>query len=656
MARKKGKEKKKSRNKILLIFISAVILAAIAGYIAQIAVQLPDVSIIGYGAPFENTEIYSADGEILASIHKDENRSIVPLSEISPYLQKAVIASEDERFFSHHGIDFRGITRAFVTNILTGHISEGGSTITQQLARTLFLNLNKTVTRKIAEIILALQIERKYTKEEIFELYLNHTYWGHNAYGAESASNILFGKHAADLTLGEAAMMAGIIKAPEFYSPYKSLKFAKTKQRMVLGKMVSQSYISQSQEYAALKEPIVLKMKRLNKYKYAAPYFTTYVLAQLIEQFGFDRVYKGGLRVYTTLDMKDQKNAEDTVELFKKNESKKYNFSEIALLSIDTRTGEIKAMVGGFDFDKSEFNRATQAKRPTGSSFKPFVYAAAIEKGLSPTHIIIDGPTSFDVPVTKWTPKGKWEPKNFDKKYRGPVTMRYALENSLNIPSVKLLQEVGIDNAIAMAKKAGIKGELVNGLSLALGTSDLTLLDMTSAFGTFANLGIHAKPYSISKILGRNGELIFKNEPRLNRTIDENVAETTVDIMRGVLTKGTGYKGRINRPAAAKTGTTQDYKDAWFIGFVPQLVTGVWVGNDNNTPMRGIAEVAVCPRIWKTYMEKTLAGIEVLDFPRPKVMIEESTFESNSVINQPKSNPPKKEPAQKTEEFDIDVQ
>jgi penicillin-binding protein 1A len=557
----------------------------------------------------------------LARLHQEENRQVVPLSKIAPALQSAVVATEDPNFYSHHGLDFSGIFRATVKNLAYGRVVEGGSTITQQLARNLFLNRRKSMLRKLAEAILALQIERRYTKEEILELYLNQVYFGHNAYGIESAANLYFGKSAADLTLAESAMMAGIIRGPELYSPYRNFKGAKLRQIYVLNKMLEFGLVNERDAKLAAIANLEFSPKNLRRYGEVAPYFISYVLQQLIDQYGEDMVYHGGLRVYTTLDTRMQSAAENVITKFVSQEGSKYNFSQAALVSIDPRTGDIKAMVGGADFYQSKFNRVTQAKRQPGSSFKPFVYTAAMEQGISPGTILMDTPTTFQVYPNQWNPHGTWQPKNFDKHFYGAVTVRQALERSLNIPAIKLLERVGISSAIDVAQRMGISSHLEPGLALSLGVSEVTLLELTSAYTPFANSGIRVEPTALLKIDNRDGVTVYKHTPEEKRAIDANIAAVMVDLMKGVIARGTGVRANIGRPAAAKTGTTENFRDAWFIGFVPQLVTGVWVGNDDNTSMKGVAEVAVCPRIWKEFNLQALAGEPALDFPKPEGLV-----------------------------------
>jgi len=630
-------KKKKSNIERIIALVLLIILAAAAGIALQVITQLPSIELLNTYIPSESTLIYSADGKILARLHREENRQVVPLSKISVYLQKAVIATEDPHFYDHHGLDFGSILRASIKNFAYGRIVEGGSTITQQLARNLFLNKRKTIVRKVAEAILSLQIERRYTKEEILELYLNQVYLGHNAYGIESAANLYFGKQASELDLAQSAMIAGLIRGPELYSPYRNFRGSKLRQIYVINKMLDQNLASERDAKLAAIESLNFSPKNLKRFGEIAPYFISYILQDLTDKYGEEMVYHGGLRVHTTLDASMQLAAEEIITRFISEEGKKYNFSQVGLVSIDPRTGYIKALVGGVDFLESKFNRVTQAKRQPGSSFKPFIYTAAIEQGISPGMILEDTPTTFQVWPNRWNPDGTWQPKNFDGKFRGPVTMRYALEKSLNIPSIKLLERVGIQNAIDVAQKMGIKSRLEPGLSLALGASEVSILEMTSAFGVFANSGIRVEPTAISKIENRDGVTLYKHSIQEKKVLDENVDAIIVDIMKGVLTRGTGVRGQIDRPAAAKTGTTQDFKDAWFIGFVPQLVTGIWTGNDDNSSMQGVAEVAVCPRIWKAYNQTVLGGQPVLDFPKPEyryqpgeeMPVEEMSDESN---------------------------
>ncbi|MDD4178711.1 MAG: PBP1A family penicillin-binding protein [Candidatus Margulisbacteria bacterium] len=616
-----AKKKRADRTKLYLAG-ALIILAAAAGFALQAIYSLPNIDSLNTYVPSESTILYAADGKIIARFHQEENRQVVPLSKISVFFQNAVIATEDPNFYGHHGLDFSGIIRASIKNFSYGRIVEGGSTITQQLAKNLFLNKRKSFVRKFSEALIALQIERRYTKEEILELYLNQVYLGHNAYGIESAANLYFGKRAAELDLAESAMIAGLIRGPELYSPYRNYKGAKIRQLYVLNKMYEKGLVQEREAKLAAIEELDFSPKNLKALGEMAAYFISYVLQDLTNKYGEEMVYHGGLKVYTTLDQDKQAIAENVINQFVSAEGSKYNFSQASLVSLDPRTGYIKALVGGANFYESKFNRVTQAQRPPGSSFKPFVYTAAIEQGIYPGTVLNDVPTTFQVWPNRWNPFGTWKPMNFDNKFRGRVTMRYALEKSLNLPSIKLLERVGVQNAIGVAQRMGIKSRLEPGLALALGASEVNLLEMTSAFGVFADNGIRVEPTAITKIENRDGVTLYKHEIQERRALDENVAAIMVDMMRGVLTRGTGVRGQIGRPAAAKTGTSQEFKDAWFIGFVPQLVTGVWVGNDDNTPMRGVAEVATCPRIWRAYNLAALAGQPALDFPQPEGLAE----------------------------------
>ncbi|MBN3033252.1 MAG: PBP1A family penicillin-binding protein [Candidatus Saganbacteria bacterium] len=614
--------KKKSKVEKIALVSALVVLAAFAGLALRILTQLPDVEALNSYLPSESTILYSADGKVLARFHQEENRRVVPLSRISLYFQKAVIATEDPHFHEHHGLDFGGILRAGIKNFAYGRIVEGGSTITQQLARNLFLNKKKTLGRKLAEALIALQIERRYTKEEILEFYFNQVYLGHNAYGIESAANLYFGKTAADLDAAESAMIAGLIRGPELYSPYRNFKGAKLRQIFVINKMLEQGLITEDEAKQAAVESMDYSPANLKQLGEIAPYFISYVLQLLTDKYGEEMVYHGGLKVYTTLDSKLQTAAENVVTRFVSAEGDQYHFSQAALVSLDPRTGYIRALVGGANYFESKFNRVVQAQRQPGSSFKPFIYAAAIEQGLSPGTILPDVPTAFQVWPSEWNPGGIWQPQNFDGKFRGNVTMRYALEKSLNLPSIRLLERVGVQSAIDVARRLGVKSRLEPALSLALGASEVNLLELTSAFGVFANAGVRVEPTAITRIESRDGVLLYNHPVVEKRVLDENVAAVMADMMKGVITRGTGMRAQLSRPAAAKTGTSQDFKDAWFIGFVPQLVTGIWLGNDDNAPMKGVAEVGTCPRIWKAYNEIALAGQPVIDFPRPEGLLE----------------------------------
>lgn len=597
----------------MLVFVLIAIMGLGGGlYGISILHALPNVDKITSVIPSETTKIYSADNVLLADLHKEENRSVVHLSEIAPDARNALVAMEDSRFFSHHGIDLRGIFRALSKDIVKGRAVEGASTLTQQLARNIFLTREKTISRKIGEVILAMQIERKYTKEEIMEMYLNQVYWGHNTYGIQAAGQVYFGKNAKDLTLPEAAMLIGLLKGPELYSPYKNFKMAKDRQHSVLKRMLSLGYIDQQDYDRALQQPVVLV--GLKKTKYQAPYFTNYVLDQLVKMYGETDVYSSGMKVYTTLDYKLQQYAERAISASLSTASQ--NQMEAALLSINPRTGYILAMVGGKDFIASEYNRTTQSRRQPGSAFKPFAYLTALEKGLSPGTIMDDAPVTYN------SFDGPYSPQNYEKQYSGSMPLRRALELSKNVIAVKISDLIGAGSIISTARSLGITTPLQEILSLPLGACEVSMMELVYAYGVLANRGIITKPISIFRIEDRNGVEIYKNNIHTDTVYDENVINILVDMMKGVVLNGTGRGAALPRPMAGKTGTTSDYRDAWFVGFVPQMVTSTWLGNDNNAPMNGVAGGGLPAKIWRDYMKYALQSVPVMDFPKPQGMVE----------------------------------
>ncbi|HEV8354856.1 MAG TPA: penicillin-binding protein 1A [bacterium] len=591
-----------------------------AGLLAGMAVafsrQLPDVSAL-YNPPDEATRIYAASGELVASLYR-ENRDSIQLSQIPDVLQQAVLAVEDDRFYQHRGVDARAITRAVWRNFLAGRLEEGASTITQQLARTLFLTQDRTIARKLAEAILALEIERHLTKDEILERYLNQVYFGQGAYGIEMAARVYLGKNAKNLNLAESAMLAGVIQAPSVLTPFQNYPGAKARQRVVLSRMVELGYISEATAKKAGAQKIVLaKEGNAGLYGVRAPYFISYILPYLLDRYGEDLVYKGGLRIYTTLDIGLQIAGERAVRSgIDAARAANLNVSQGALVALDPRTGYIRAMIGGYDFKQSQFNRAWQARRQPGSAFKPFIYTAALASGMTPSKIIVDGPVSYDIPGFR-----VWRPRNYDGRFRGPVTLRYAVEHSINIPAVKTLAEIGPTRVIEVAKRMGITSPLQPNLSLALGTSDVTPLEMASAYGTLATMGLHARPVAIVKILDRSGQVLEEHPPQRELVLSEEVAYVMTTLLKGVITQGTGRAAAIGRPAAGKTGTTDDYRNAWFAGYTPYLSTAVWVGNDNNAPMRRVVGGMVPARIWASFMKGAVTGTPADDWKRPEGVV-----------------------------------
>src|SRR5579884_2089992 len=482
-------------GRALLLAAAAVAVMALlaagvlAGAALAISSHLPAVDAL-YSPPSEATRIYAADGQLIASLYQ-ENRDSVPLSAVPRMLQRAVVDTEDADFYRNRGISVRGILRAGLRNALEGGYAEGGSTITQQLARNLFLTPQKSLTRKIAEILLAVQIERRLTKDEILERYLNQVYFGEGAYGVETAAGVYFGKRAQDLTLPQCALLAGLIRAPSYYSPYEHPARARVRMAEVLQRMVEMGDITPQEKAKALAAPLNLVERRnAGLVGIRAPYFVSYILPTLLKRYGEDAVYTGGLRVYTTLDLRLQEAAQAAVRQGIDEALRQHlNVHQGALVALDPRTGYIRAMVGGYDFRTSQFNRAWQAHRQPGSAFKPFTYTVALMRGIPPTHLLLDAPIEFTLPDGK-----VWAPQNYDKQWHGLITMRYALEHSINVASVRLEQEVGPGAVVALAHRMGITSPLQPNLSLTLGSSDVTLLEMVSAYGVFATEGIRAEP------------------------------------------------------------------------------------------------------------------------------------------------------------------
>ncbi len=598
--------------KFFLLSFTILLLLGISIFVSYVMTAIKEAPPIDKWMelrPSETTFIYSSDNKILGKLYT-ENRIIVPLHKISAYLQKAVIVSEDEGFYTHSGISLRRIIGAIWNDILAikdpNRNIQGGSTITQQVARLLFLSLERTIKRKIQEIYIAFKLEKYYTKQEILEMYLNLVYWGNGAYGAEAAAQTYFGKSAKDLSLEESALLAGILPAPEIYNPYRSLERAKLRRDMVLKKLYDKGYINEKEFNKAYNSPIKVIPKKNSSY--SAPYFLDYVIKELIERFGKDTVYRGGLKVYTTIDLNLQKLAEDSLRKIIQKYGKDYNISQVALVSIETSTGYIKAWVGGLDYSKSQFDRVSQAMRQPGSSFKPFVYLTALQRGFKPSDLIEEKEISY-----KFNNK-IWKPKNYDEKLHGTVSLEDALKYSYNIATIILLEEIGVGDVIKNAKRMGIESELEPSLALALGTSVVTPLELTRAYTALANGGFRITPIAILRVEDSKGNILLNNEPQLVPILDKDVVASLVRIMKKVIQEGTGTRANIGRPCAGKTGTTDDYRDAWFIGFTPELCTGVWVGNDDYSKTKKVVGGFIPAMIWKEFMSNALKDKPIKDF------------------------------------------
>ena len=561
--------------------------------------------------PSASSQIYDINGNEIANIHATENRMPVKISQIPKDLQNAFIAVEDARFYEHSGIDPRGILRALWANISGGGVSEGGSTITQQLAKNAYLTPERTIKRKIQEMFLALQLEREYTKQEILEFYLNQIYFGQGAYGVEAAAKTYFGKDVSALTLNECAMLAGIPKSPNYYSPFNNLEAARARRATVLEQMAKYHYISDAEANRLKQEDLKLARPQAGETTEAA-YFIDYVVQGLIEKYGADAVYKSGLKIYTTIDMDMQRAAEAAMRMLPTFETDKNGLAQPqgALVAIDPHTGQIKAMVGGRGTD--QFNRATMAERQPGSAFKPFVFVAALENRFTPNTIIEDSPIMV----------GDWEPMNYNRNFNGKVTLRYVAEQSLNVPTVKIAQKIGMDKPIYYAQEMGITTFVLDGptndrgLATSLGglTRGVTPLELTSAYGTFANQGIHVEPTAIIKVLDRDGKVVEQAKPKQKNVVSEASANDLTSMLQGVISRGTGTGAAIDHPAAGKTGTTSDYCDAWFVGYTTDLVAGVWVGCDDNSDLDGMTGGNLPASIWQTFMETATANMPVRQF------------------------------------------
>jgi len=736
--KKKIKEKSKLRKILIISFFSIGLLCLTIGFIGAgfiyfyFSKDLPDVRQLKVYQPSTITQIYSDSDDKIAEFYI-EKRIIVELENIPLSLKQATLAVEDSNFYYHFGIDPKAIFRAFITNIKAGHVVEGGSTITQQLTKTMFLSRERTLPRKIKEAILAVRLELVFTKDEILEMYLNQIYYGHGTYGVEAAARNYFGKSVKDLTIAECAMIASLPKAPNNYSPYRNPKRARKRRNHVIRRMENISFINQEEAELALQEDFHLGKveKMLNK----APYFVEHVRRILEEKFGSNKLYRAGLKVYTTLNMNMQESAQRAIKENLLIADKRYGYRgslgtvditqgervvrnamikqngfleeenikagdiiygavikvgksqawvilgqedgylnikdmnwarkpnpnldgrwtkiknpneaisvgdliivkvlgrkqgglgwslsleqepevEGALVSLAPENGQVKAMVGGYDFKKSQFNRSVQAIRQPGSAFKPIIYAAAINEGYSPSSIIIDSPIIFK---EKQDAFDKWKPVNFEEKFYGPTSLREALAHSRNVVTVKLMQKIGIKSTIRLAKKLGISSKLEENLSISLGSSGMTLYELVSAYSAFANMGNRIKPTVIRNIKSRSGEVLFSSIPEITQPISPGTAHIITSLMKSVVKNGTAKKVKaLKRPVAGKTGTTNNYVDAWFMGYTPDLVTGVWVGKDKDEPLgRNETGSRAAIPIWLQFMQEALANKPIINFPVP---------------------------------------
>ncbi|MCM2266429.1 MAG: PBP1A family penicillin-binding protein [Elusimicrobiales bacterium] len=639
--------------------LSALIILVAGLMMRKVLSDIPSVDKLDEYTPSLTTYVYDINNQVIAEFSV-EKRAILPLSRIPVDMQNAVIAMEDQNFFRHWGISPRGIMRALMRDILHRRSAQGGSTLTQQLSKLIFLKPEKTISRKLKEMILALQIERNFSKAEILALYLNQIYFGSGVYGVQSASKLYFGKDVGEMTLGECALLTGLIPSPERFSPFNNPERAKQRRRLVLQRMLAEKFIDAKEAEAAEAEPIPTEKSTL--FASHAAYFVEYVRQQLEPRYGIAQLWKGGMKIYTTLDLSMQIPAEEIMEkhLAKYDQDAAKNRaaapapetadgvekSSVPLqggfVILDNRTGAIKAMIGGRNYRDSKFNRVTQAARQAGSTFKPFVWLAALMNGYTPASIVEDSPMAYYYDGKDWRLlEGAtdqyaidlaiqpfignkdfkiWVPNDFDGKTQGRITARRGLELSRNLASIYLVTRVGPTLVADVGHRAGIKRNLEAVPSIGLGTSLVTPLEMASSFSTFANGGIHVAPFGVLRVTDNSGRVLEEAVPEETESFSPQLSYVLVNMMKGVVQRGTGaYASRLRRPIAGKTGTSQDSKDMWFIGMTPDLTAGAWMGYDDfmSLPMKDWTGGGTVVPWWTEIMEAVLKEQPVRDFPVP---------------------------------------
>jgi len=624
--RRHHKARRLNAARIALVLVALAVVIILLGAATAVAVvqswltDLPDYENSSAFEVAQATKIYSADGVLLARLYL-ENRTVVPISQISTDLADAIVAIEDERFYEHNGVDFLGVARAAVKDVVAGSLDEGASTITQQYVDNTLLRDERTLRTfeyKVREMFLALELEERKSKSEILELYLNTIYLGEGAYGAEAAAKTYFSKPAADLTLPEAALIAALAQAPSRLNPYDNPEGALERRNLVLWRMRENGYITTEEHDAAVATPI--ELKRSNDPEggiYRAHYFVAHVKKLLQQEFSEALVFQGGLEVHTTLDTRIQQMAEDSVNA----SLGRPTDPDVALVSIDPRDGAIRAMVGGRDYAVNKFNLATQGRRQPGSSFKTFVLVAALENGMPP-YRYLDSSSPAVIPSTP-----AWTVSNSEGSGRGMITLDSATRSSVNTVFARLIWDLNDDDSTGaekvsqVARRMGITSEIPAYPSIALGSQNVTPLEMASAYGTLATNGTHFPPMAITRVVDPEGNTVFEAHPEGVAALEPEVAYAATSVLRGVISGGTARRASIGRPAAGKTGTSQNYRDAWFVGYTPQLVTSVWVGYyQTETPMRSVNGIrgfggTLAAPIWASFMSKALAGQPVLDFP-----------------------------------------
>ncbi len=565
---------------------------------------LPDVNDLSAFNRDGTLTIKAADNTILLQ-SGPATRDKLKLKEIPDLLAKAFISIEDRRFYEHRGVDYQGIVRSIGSNLIARDLVQGGSTITQQLARVVFLNQERSIRRKVREALLAQKIERELSKDQVLERYLNLVYLGSDAYGVADAAWVFFSKPVEKLSLAEMATLAGLPPAPSEYSPLVNPNLAKQRRNTVLQQMQEAKVITEAQAKEAMAEPIKVKQSPPKRFKVVAPYFASYIRKELPRYVSKDALESGGLTVETTVDLKWQKIAEQVVKDAIEVDGRRQGFEQAALVSMETKTGEVKALVGGGNFKESQFNRATQALRQPGSTFKGLVYAAAMGAGFSPYDSYEDAPIIID----------GYQPNNYGKKFSGWRSISDALRSSVNVVAVRVLMDVGFEPAIKLAHDMGIKSKLSPIYSLALGSSEVNLLELTNAYGTLASEGNFIEAHGITKVINQRGDVIYKADFKPKRVLDKDSAAITTWMLEGVVTGGTGGPASLaDRAVAGKTGTSEKVRDLWFIGYIPQVVTGVWLGNDDNYPTGGTSGTAAYN--WRDFMSQAVKGMPVQEFPK----------------------------------------
>jgi 1A family penicillin-binding protein len=599
--------------------------------------DVPDIK-----TPLTST-FYCRDGQVLAT-RFEQDRFEVALGDLPPYLPQAFVAVEDHRFYSHYGIDPQGLLRAAARNLKLRRFAEGGSTITQQLAKNLFLTHDKTFSRKIQEALLTLQLERKFTKEEILEKYLNTIYFGHSAYGVEAAARVFYDKPASDLSLAESAMLAGIPRGPAYYSPQINFEAAKNRQALVLRRMAEQGMITARQKEEALAEQLVIQERgALRARQQAGSYFVDHLVRELAAIFPDDPqlVFRGGLNIYTTLDRQAQQAAEQAVAELEVGFTDKEGIRQpqAALVALDPRDGSVRALVGGRDFRETQLNRALlRSGRSPGSAFKPFVYAAALEAGYTPANVHTSEPVTYQIPGQP----EPYEPVEYgDKFYNTPMTMREALARSSNVVAVKThMENAGPQKTLEMARRLGINSVMQPYPSLAVGSFNVTPLEMALAYAPFANQGLKVEPLFITGITDARGRVLYENRPAVSPVLDPGIAYQITDMLKSVLRPGgTGATlgPVVGRPAAAKTGTSQGHRDSYIVGYTPELVAAVWVGNDNDSSL-GFGETGarLAGPLWARFMRDALAGVDPTDFERPPGLVNRDICPETGLLHNPR--------------------